>query len=131
MEKKSSKRGKFLPIPEYMKAWSSALAAEFEDWPQVTQKSFFGFTALYRGKTIFGLLPRTKSVFKPNAVAFRFESLNRTVQTLLEKDPRVAAFDKNKTRWFTFELSSDSDLHGALNYLGRAFDSVRSPNKTQ
>ena len=121
----------FPPISDQMKAWSAALAAELRDWPQVTQKSFFGFTALYRGKTIFGLLPRTKSVFKPDAVAFRFESLSREVKPLLAKDARIAAFDKKKTRWFTFELSSDSDLHGALYYLGRAFDSARSPKKTK
>jgi len=114
-----------------MKAWSSALAAEFDDWPQVTQKSFFGFTALYRGKKIFGLLPRTKSVFRPNAVAFRFESLSPKLKPLLAKDSRVAAFDKNKMRWFTFDLSSDFDLHDALDYLGHAFDAARSARKTK
>jgi hypothetical protein len=128
---KPSKRETFLPISEQMKAWSAALAAEFQDWPQVTQKSFFGFTALYRGKTLFGLLPRTKSVFTPKAVAFRFESLSRDVRALIEKDPRVAAFDKHKTRWFTFELSSDSDLHDALEYFGRAFDQARVPKKNK
>ena len=128
---KRSVREKFLPISDQMKAWSSALAAEFQDWPQVTQKSFFGFTALYRGKSIFGLLPRTKSVFRPNAVAFRFESLNREVKALLEKDSRVAAFDKKKTRWFTFDLSSDSDLHDALDYLGHAFDAARIRKKAK
>ena len=128
---KRSAREKFLPVSDQMKAWSSALATEFDDWPQVTQKSFFGFTALYRGKRIFGLLPRTKSVFRPNAVAFRFESLSPGVKPLLAKDLRVAAFDKNKTRWFTFDLSSDSDLHDALDYLGRAFDAARSARKTK
>ena len=131
MAAKQSVRGKFLPISDQMKAWSAALAAEFQDWPQVTQKSFFGFTALYRGKSIFGLLPRTKSVFRPNAVAFRFESLNREVKALLEKDSRVAAFDEKKTRWFTFDLSSDSDLHDALDYFGRAFDAARIRKKTK
>ena len=131
MGRKPSKREKFLPIADHMKAWSSALAAELQDWPQVTQKSFFGFTALYRGKTMFGLLPRTKSVFTPNAVGFRFDSLNRAVKELLEKDTRVAAFDKHKIRWFTFELSTDSDLHDALDYLGHAFDASRRPKKTK
>lgn len=126
-----SKREKFQPVSDQMKAWSAALAAEFRDWPKVTQKSFFGFTALYRGKTIFGLLPRTKSVFTPNAVAFRFESLNPAIKALLEKDPRMSAFDKHKNRWFTFELSSDSDLHDALDHLGHAFDAARSSKKTK
>lgn len=128
---KRSAREKFLPISDQMKAWSSALAAEFQDWPQVTQKSFFGFTALYRGKTIFGLLPRTKSVFRPNAVAFRFASLTGEKKALLAKDSRVSAFDKKKTPWFTFDLSSDSDLHDALDYLGRAYDASRRVRKTR
>ncbi len=120
-----------LPVSDQMKAWSAALSAEFQGWPQVTQKSFFGLTALYRGKTIFGLLPRTKSVFRPNAVAFRFDSLSREVKPLLASDPRVEAFDKKRTRWFTFDVSSDSDLHDALDYLGRAFDAARSVRKTK
>lgn len=119
----------FSPISDQMKAWSAALAAELRDWPQVTQKSFFGLNALYRGKTIFGLLPRTKSVFKPGAVAFRLDSLSREVKPLLAKDARIAAFDKKKTRWFTYELSSDADLHDALDYFGRAFDAARIAKK--
>ncbi|PYQ41672.1 MAG: hypothetical protein DMG99_10660 [Acidobacteria bacterium] len=112
-----------------MKAWSTALAAELREWPQVTQKSFFGFTALYRGKTMFGLLPRTRSIFKGNAVAFRINAENRSLQCLIEKDPRISAFDKDKARWFTFELSRDTDLHDALDYLGRAFAAARNSKK--
>lgn len=114
-----------------MKAWSAALAAELNDWPQVTQKPFFGFTALYRGKTMFGLLPRTKSIFKGNAVAFRVENPNRATQALLRTDFRIAAFDKDKMRWFTFELTSDSDLHDALDFLGRAFDAAGNRKKNK
>jgi hypothetical protein len=116
-------------VSEQMKAWSTALAAELSEWPQVTLKSFFGFTALYRGKTIFGLLPRTRSIFKGNAVAFRMEAANRPTQSLLEKDSRIAAFDKDKARWFTFELSRAPDLHDALAYLGRAFEAARNSQK--
>jgi hypothetical protein len=113
-------------LSEQMKAWSMALAAELSEWPQVTLKSFFGFTALYRGKSIFGLLPRTRSIFKGNAVAFRINSANASLQGLIEKDPRISAFDKDKARWFTFELSGDPDLHDALEYLRRAFEAARN-----
>src|SRR3954447_15569425 len=119
------------PVSEQMKAWSTALGAEVADWPQVTQKSFFGFTALYRGTTMFALLPRTRSIFKSNAVAFCVNAANRSTRTLLEKDRRISAFDKDKTRWFTFELSGGSDLHDALDYLGRAFDAARTHKKTK
>ena len=83
-------------LSEQMKAWSTALAAELSDWPQVTLKSFFGFTALYRGKTMFGMLPRTRSIFKGNAVAFRINSANGSLQGLIEKDPRISPFDKER-----------------------------------
>lgn len=121
-----------LPLAsEQMKAWSAALGAELQDWPQVTQKSFFGFTALYRGRTLFGLLPRTRSVFKGNAVALRIDGPNRSMLRLLENDSRIAAFGKNKARWFTFELSTDSDLHAALDFLGRAFDAAGNRKKNK
>lgn len=131
MKIEKPQREQLPPLSEQMKAWSTALAAELSEWPQVTQKCFFGFTALYRGKTMFGLLPRTRSIFKGNAVAFRMEAANRSTQFRLEKDPRISAFDKDKTRWFTFELSSDSDLHGAMEYLGKAFDRARIRQETK
>jgi hypothetical protein len=114
---------------EQMKAWSAALSAELSEWPQVTLKSFFGFTALYRGKTLFGLLPRTRSIFKTNAVAFRVNFTDSRLQSAMGKDPRIAAFDKDKARWFTFELCSDRDLHDALEYIGMAFEKARKSRK--
>jgi hypothetical protein len=128
---KRPQREKLLPLTGQMKAWSAALAAELRDWPQVAQKSFFGFTALYRGRLMFGLLPRTRSVFKGNAVAFRLECGKRSAQMLLRKDSRIAAFDEDKARWFTFQILGDSDLHDALDFLGRAFDAAGNRRKSQ
>jgi len=122
---------KLPPVTEQMKAWSWALAAELRNWPQVTQKSFFGFTALYRRRSMFGLLPRTRNIFKGNAVAFRLERANRSAQMLLRKDSRIAAFDKDKTRWFTFQILCDTDLHDALDFLGRAFEAAGNRRKSK
>ena len=130
MKLERPERAKLPPVSEQMKAWSSALAAELLDWPHLTQKTFFGFTALYRGKTMFGALPRTRS-FQGNCVAFRFDHANRAILGRIEKDPRVAAFGKDKKRWFLFELSSDADLHEALDYLTAAFKAARIPKKTK
>jgi len=110
----------WLPVSEQAKAWAAALAAEIREWPEVTQKSFFGFTALYRERYMFGLLPRTKSIFTANAVAFRFEPPNPKTKALLENDPQIAPFDKHRERWYTLELTCDADLHRALDWLGRA-----------
>jgi hypothetical protein len=118
------------PISEQMKAWSSALTAEIGDWPQVSQKVFFGFTALYRGKKMFGLLPRTRSIETRNAIAFPLDSPKRLVRDRLGSDDRIGSIDQNNKRWFTFELSSDSDLHDALNWLGDAYDAARAKKKS-
>ena len=119
------------PISDQMKAWSAALAAEIGDWPQVSQKVFFGFTALYRGKSMFGILPRTRCIETRNAIAFPIDAPKRAVRARLDSDRRIGSIDKNNTRWFTFELSSDSDLHDALNWLGDAYDGVRAKKKSK
>lgn len=124
-------RAKLLPVSEQIKAWSAALEAETHDWPRITHKSFFGFTALYRGTKIFGLLPRSRGIFKSNAVAFRFHDISRAASARLEKDSRIAAFDKNKMRWFSFELSRDADLHDALDYLGLAYEAAKTRKRTR
>ena len=54
-----------------------------------------------------------------NSLAFNIGSPKRNVRARLDKDPRVASTQMGKARWFTFELSSDADLHDALlDYLG-------------
>lgn len=122
---------KFPLVSEQMKVWSAALAAEIHDWPHITQKSFFGFTALYRDKSMFGLLPKTRSIFNGNAVVFRFHGINRATRTRLQRDSRIAAFDKDKTRWFHFELSCDADLHEALDYLGMAYEAAKTSKRAR
>ena len=117
------------PISEQMKAWSAALAAEIGDWPQVSQKVFFGFTALYRGKNMFGILPRTRCIETRNTIAFPIDVPKRSVRARLDSDHRIGLIDKNNTRWFTFELSSDSDLHDALSWLGDAYDAASTKRK--
>ena len=119
------------PISEQMKAWSAALAAEIEDWPQVSQKVFFGFTALYRGKNMFAVLPRTRCIENRNAIAFPIDGPKPSVRGRLDSDHRIGSIDRNNTRWFTFELSSDSDLHDALNWLGDAYDAARAKKKSK
>jgi hypothetical protein len=107
-----------------MKAWSAALAAESGAWPQVTTRSFFGFTALYLNHTMFALLPRTRGMESANALAFRMDAPTSSVRTRLEKDRRIGHAEIQKARWLTFELSSDSDLHDALGWLEESYRSL-------
>jgi hypothetical protein len=118
----SGRRPKLPVASAEMKAWSAALAAEVSGWPQVSTRSFFGFTALYRRGKIFALLPRTRGMKTSNSLAFRLETRGSALQTRLAKDPRIASTRMQKARWFTFEISSGSDLHHALDWLGAAYD---------
>jgi hypothetical protein len=113
-----------------MKAWSSSLADEVGGWPHASARSFFGFTALYRGEKIFAALPRTRAIEGTNSVAFKLEAPTSTVSARLQKDSRIRLWSaqKQKARWFTFELSSDADLHDALDWLGQSYE-VAPKNK--
>jgi hypothetical protein len=113
-----------------MKAWSAALGSEITGWPQVSTRSFFGLTALYRKDRIFALLPRTRGMETANSLAFKIDSQTSVVRARLDQDPRVASTHVGKARWFTFELSSDSDLRGALDWLGTAFEAAGKNKKS-
>jgi len=119
------------PVSEQMKAWSSALAVEIADWPGVDARSFFGFTALYRGAYMFAALPRTRSWGTGNGLAFKIEKVSSALRARLEKDGRIGSMQVKNVRWFRFEMSSDTDLHDALNWLGRAYDAAGKIKKSK
>jgi hypothetical protein len=113
-----------------MKAWSVALANEVTSWPRVSTRPFFGCTALYRNEKIFAVLPRTRGMGTANSLAFKLETKTSAVSARLEQDPRMGSTQMQKRRWFTFEVSSDADLHDALDWLGRAYEAAGKKNKS-
>ena len=122
MKKAGPRRPKLPVVSEQMKAWSAALAAEFDGWPQVTARSFFGFSALYRRDRIFALLPRTRGMEAANSLAFKLESPTARLPARLQQDFRIGSTQMQKARWFTFELTTDKDLRDALGWLARAYE---------
>lgn len=130
MNPPKSSRPKLPAVSEEMKAWSAALAAEVGGWPKISVRSFFGFTALYRKDKIFAALPRTRGWGTANSLAFKLEPATPARQSRIEKDPRIGFTRMAKTRWFTFELSSDADLHDALDWLGRAYEAAGQRRKS-
>lgn len=131
MKPAKRQRPSLAPISEEMKAWSAALADEGCGWPQVATRSFFGFTALYRKDKIFAILPRTRGMETANSLAFKLEGPTPAVRARLEKDPRIGSTQMQKARWFTFELSSDADLHAALEWLGLAYEAAGKNKKSR
>jgi hypothetical protein len=124
-------RPKLPKVSEQMKAWSAALAVEVSEWPQICTRSFFGFTALYRKDNMFAILPRTRGMETPDAFAFRIDTPSAMNRVRLEKDPRVGSAEINEARWFAFELSSDADLHDALDWLGCAYEAAVKSKKSR
>lgn len=123
MEQKP-KRPKLPPISDEMKAWCAALEAEVSSWPRAEGRSFFGFTALYRGDKMFAALPRTRAMETANALAFKLDPSPPKLRAAIEKDSRISAFDKDKERWFLFKIASTADLHDALGWLSHAYDAA-------
>ena len=117
-------RPKLPKVSDQMKAWSAALASELADWPQITTRVFFGFTALYRRDRIFAVLPRTRGMETPNSLAFKFDAPSPQARARLGGDARIGSTQMQKARWFTLELSNDADLKAALDWLGRAYDAA-------
>lgn len=116
-------------ISEEMKAWSAALATEVSTWPKATERVFFGFNALYRRDQIFAVLPRTRGITSGNALAFKLAPPPADLEPRLSQDPRIKPMQKERPRWFTFEMSSGSDLHDALEWLSRAYEHSRKRRK--
>jgi hypothetical protein len=130
MKKEKSSRPKLPVVSEQMKAWSAALEAEVGSWPHASTRSFFGFTALYRKDKIFAALPRTRGWDTANSIAFKLESPSSAMLARLDQDSRTASSLGKNGRWFTFELSTDSDLHDAIDWLGRAYEAAARKKKT-
>jgi hypothetical protein len=118
------------PISEEMKAWSAALTDEVSDWPHVSARSFFGFTALFRKDKMFAALPRTRSKGTPNSLVFKLDSQPSAVAARLKKDPRIGSMQMQKARWFTFEIASDADLYDTLDWLGTAYQAAGRKRKS-
>jgi hypothetical protein len=116
---------RLIAISEEMKAWAAALEAEVTGWPRLSTRPMFGFTALYRGKHIFAILPRTRGMGSANSLAFKLENAGPRLQRRLREESRISTTVMRASRWFVFELACDSDLNDALEWLSRAYEAAK------
>ena len=73
---------------------------------------------------MFALLPRTRGMGTANSFAFKFETAPASsCSRRSDKDSRIGSTRMQKARWFTFELSSDTDLHERLDWLVQSLPS--------
>jgi len=111
-------RPKLRRAPEEMRQWSDLLLREILGWQNVRSRPMFGMTAVYRGNSIFGVLPRTRAMDTPYSVSFKILSRNPSPQKRLEADLRILPSTRD-AKWISFELRSDSNgkLANDLNRL--------------
>jgi hypothetical protein len=121
-------RPKLLPISEEMRRWSALLESELLSWRGVISKSMFGFRGVYRGKRIFAALPRSRGFGSSPSILLKFRTMPPALLHRAESDTRLHSNSPGK-RWFSFTLSSDSDLHDALEWLNYSYESAKGGSK--
>jgi TfoX/Sxy family transcriptional regulator of competence genes len=90
-----------------MRRLSVLLEEELLRWPDVAVRSMFGMRAFYRKETIFALLPATKMIDRPNAIAYKFA----------EKAPTK----REGHKWQLFDVENEASLAEALQTLQTAY----------
>ena len=115
-----TKRPRLRRVSEEMKRLAELLEGEVLDWPNVTSRPMFGMTGLYSGGKIFAVLPRTRALDVPDSIAFRLLKPSQQIVTELQNDERIVT-PTLAGKWISFVIQSDSDIHGALNWLALAY----------
>ena len=123
MSREKRPRPKLPKISEEMKAWSAALAAEVTTWPHVLTRPMFGMAALYRGKRIFAVLPRSRCLDLPNSLGLKLKSPSPRIRKMAQRDPHIRFGDMTAC-WWSFEMNSNADIRPALDWLGRAYEAA-------
>lgn len=104
------KRPTFPKVSEDMKRRSALLADEVRRWPETRIGTMFGMTSVYRGDTIFALLPCKRGLEMPNAIATK------------ENGPGK----KEAKKWQSFVIATDNDLGAALKHLEEAYSKANT-----
>jgi hypothetical protein len=117
-------RPKLLPISEEMRRWSALLESELLSWPGVIAKRMFGFRVLYHGKRIFAAIPRSRGFGSAPCILLKFKAMPPALLQQAERDNRLHSNTSGKG-WFSFTLSSDTDLHDALGWLNHSYESAK------
>jgi hypothetical protein len=110
---------------EEMRRLASGLETELLTWPAVTAKPMFGMTALYRGKSIFAALPKSRALWTANSVAIKMPRLAGDLKAQAAKDKRFVVISELGKGWTAFELNEERDLTAALFWLNVAYELSR------
>lgn len=101
----ASKRPALPKVSEEVRRWSALLLEEVKRWPGTRVGSMFGMVSVYRGDTIFALLPATRAVELPNAIAIKSRG----------------AGSAERPQWQSVAIANEAGLGAALKRLSDAY----------
>ena len=122
-QKPAATHPKLLPVSEETRRWSALLESELLTWPGVIAKRMFGLRALYRGKEIFAALPNSRGFGPEASVLLKFDPMPKALLQRAQSDGRIHG-NTPGNGWLSFALSSDADLHDALEWLTSSYEAA-------
>jgi luciferase-like monooxygenase len=131
MKQKAKRAWKHPRMPRVspeMRQVSEFLLQELLSWPGVTSKAMFGMTAVYRGKEIFGAVPRTRAIGSACAVSFKIAKKTPAMVKVLAAERRIVPPEHKEPKWISFEVQSERDIAGALEWFERAYAEAKKAN---
>ena len=118
-----SKRPRPLVVPasEELRSLMAAIEIEVSGWPGVRVNSMFGMRSIYRGKKIFALLPKTRSLRIGDAIWMKFGKLTPVVKKKISKQPRIEPPQKHTgAQWYTLCGVTPDEYGLAIEWLAIA-----------
>lgn len=113
-----------------MKSLVAAIEREVSSWPQVNLKAMFGMTAIYRGKSIFGLLPKTRSLYANDCVWMKFGKITPAIKKKLEAESRILPPRHPKgAQWYTISSVTPAEYGFTIEWLAIAHEAAKSGSR--
>jgi len=86
----------------------------------------FGMTAIYRGKTIFGLLPKTRCLQSVDSVWIKFAKLTPGIQKKIASQSRVLPPSKpGGAQWHALSEITPGDYRFVIEWLAVAYEAAK------
>jgi len=110
-----------VPAREELRALVAAIEGELASWPQIRLSPMFGMTGVYRGKTIFGLLPKTRGLRSGDCLWVKLPNPTSTVKKKLAATPRILPpSSPSRAQWYTLSEVRAEDYRFLIEWLAIA-----------
>lgn len=86
----------------------------------------FGMTAVYRNRTIFGLLPKTRSIHNGDEIWLKFPRLAPAIRKKISAESRIVPpRHPNGAQWHTLSEIKPEDYSLVIEWLSTAYKAAK------